>query len=66
MHIPACVTVRSPLGVDVTMTKHNPKVVEAETKLGGFLGIQPFVDLLLTRREDSRKPHQMAGRKALI
>jgi hypothetical protein len=29
-------------------------------------GIRPFVDLLLTRRWDSKKPHQMAGRKALI
>lgn len=29
-------------------------------------GIRPFVDLLLTRRSDSKKPHQMEGRKALI
>lgn len=27
---------------------------------------RPFVDLLLTRRLDSKRPHQMAGRKALI
>jgi hypothetical protein len=27
---------------------------------------RPFVDLLLTRREDSKKPHHLAGRKALI
>ncbi|WP_395543813.1 hypothetical protein, partial [Neotabrizicola sp. sgz301269] len=27
---------------------------------------RPFVDLLLTRRLDSKKPRWMAGRKALI
>jgi hypothetical protein len=29
-------------------------------------GFGPFVDLLLTRGLDSKKPHQMVGRKALI
>lgn len=29
-------------------------------------GIRPFVDLLLTRRSDSKKPRWMAGRKTLI
>jgi hypothetical protein len=29
-------------------------------------GFGPFVDLLLTRRVERKKPHQMAGRMSLI
>lgn len=29
-------------------------------------GIHPFVDLLLTRREERKKPHQVAGRMSLM